>query len=249
MVDDFSDLCQVSVKEFRSQQKACIMDNYFDKIDVSMPSLSVRSRSPGIEKEVRSAVGDEVDFVIGALGGGRLLSSVPSLSKEALEQASLLTVYGHGAPGKICGLSLKAFEEVDFSGKIVFSGACFSAMPVASDFPKLQSGPDGEKIFDRRQRFADRIVSQGGICVLAHMRLSDGFPSVFPVFELMMQGVSVGESLQRLLNAAILRTGMKSGQFCLAKEDLGNKQALQKRNALLWLMIGDPALQMVRSTD
>jgi hypothetical protein len=61
----------------------------------------------------------------------------------------------------------------------------------------------------------------------------------------MMQGLSAGESIQRLLNAAILRTGLKSGQFCLAEEDRGKRLVQQKRNALLWVMIGDPALRLV----
>ncbi len=242
-------LCQVSAQEIRSQQKACIMDDYFDGMGIAMPSLSVRIKAPGITRELRSAVGDKDDRVIGALGDGRLLSGVPSLSKEALGQASLLMVYGHGAPGRICALSLHAFEEIDFSGKMVLCGACFSAMPAQSDFSILQRGPDGAPIQNHRERFVERVVSQGAIGVLAHMRLSDGFPSVFPVFESMMQGLSAGESVQRLLNATILRVALQRGQFCLAEKDQNNRRAQQKRNALLWVLIGDPALQVVDAAD
>lgn len=242
-------LCQVSAKEIRSQQKACIMDDYFEKLGIKMPSLSVRIRAPAITREIRSAVGDPDDWVIGAMGGGRLLPGLPSQSEAALEQASLMMIYGHGAPGRICALSLDAFQEVDFSGKMVLCGACFSALPEKSDFPLLQRGPGGGRVNHQAGRFADRMVSQGAVAVLAHMRLSDGFPSVFPVFESMMQGLSVGESAQRLLNAAILRVNLPRGQFCLKPSQRGQASAQGRRNALLWIMIGDPALRLVKVAE
>jgi hypothetical protein len=80
-------------------------------------------------------------------------------------------------------------------------------------------------------------VDQGAVVVYAHLRENAGFPHLFPVLEGWMDGLSVGESYQRLLNALLAYNNATPAVFGAA----GRAEA--EANALLYVVIGDPALQ------
>ena len=78
-------------------------------------------------------------------------------------------------------------------------------------------------------------VENGAVVVYAHMALNAGFPHLFPVLEGCMDGLPVGEAYQRLINALIDFQQLTSAE--LSSRDVA------KLNNLLYVIIGDPALQ------
>ena len=72
------------------------------------------------------------------------------------------------------------------------------------------------------------------------MRLSSGFPHLYPVLEKWMQGKSVGESYQQLVNALMDMRGFGPGKFVVTEAAPGQRGVPQ--NTLLYVIIGDPAL-------
>jgi hypothetical protein len=173
----------------------------------------------------------------------QFITQLPPPAKQALDEASLLLMFGHGAPGMTCSLDVGVFHDVRMENKVVLCGSCFSAYPLHSDFPPMPSGPDGSAIRNERERFAMRALENGAVVVYAHMRLNGGFPDLFPVLEGWMNGLTVGEAYQRLLNAVIDVNGFAPGDFVLRDEDADRQPAVMRRNALLLVVIGDPALQ------
>ena len=88
---------------------------------------------------------------------------------------------------------------------------------------------------------AMRAVENGAVVVYAHMAENAGFPHLFPVLEGWMDGLPVGEAYQRLVNA-LLDYERKT------VADLSSQDAA-KLNSLLYVIIGDPALQpLVKTT-
>ena len=79
------------------------------------------------------------------------------------------------------------------------------------------------------------------------MRLSAGFPHLFPVLEGWLQGQTVGESHQRLLNAIIAMRGFRKGRFVIPDGQLQLRRSPQNR--LLYVTLGDPALRPCLSPD
>jgi hypothetical protein len=71
------------------------------------------------------------------------------------------------------------------------------------------------------------------------MRLSSGFPHLYPVLENWLQGASVGEAYQQLINAIIGMRGFGPGNFVVEKPV---KQRRIPQNTLLYVIFGDPAL-------
>ena len=71
-----------------------------------------------------------------------------------------------------------------------------------------------------------RAVQNGAVVAFAHLRENAGFPHLYPVLEGWMNGLTVGEAYQRLLNALVAEGGIQPGA-----------------NPLLYVVIGDPALQ------
>lgn len=227
-----------SVLGMRSLQKVGIMRVFFDQYGCSTPSLvtrTFRARKPDGE---HSAEGPR--WEISAAAPREFIASLPAGAQESLDAASLVVLFGHGVPGMICGLDVDAFRDVEMADKVVLCGSCFSMAPGESDFPAIPRGPDGSEIRADREDFAMRAVENGSVAVYAHMRLNSGFPNLYPVLRGWMDGETVGEAYQRQLNALVALSGLKPDELVL--DDASDRQGAMRRNSLLCVVIGDPAL-------
>jgi hypothetical protein len=111
---------------------------------------------------------------------------------------------------------------------------------VRSDLPSLRQAPGGYRV-EARDAFALRAIDQGATAVFGHMRLSMGFPHLFPVLESWMKGQTLGESYQQLINGLIEIYGFRSGRFVVPADVPSGRRLPQNR--LLYVVFGDPALQ------
>ena len=93
---------------------------------------------------------------------------------------------------------------------------------------------------DARPAFAMEYLDRDAVVFFGHMRLSSGFPHLFPVLENWMQGETVGSAYQQLLNAIINMRGFRSGEFVIPTPVT---QRNIRQNTLLYVIFGDPALQ------
>jgi hypothetical protein len=200
----------------RSLQKVRMMRNFFAEYGRETPSLVVRSYLAVLAGTTVAPAPQQ--WQVAMSGPGEFVQTLPEQAKQALDDASLLLMFGHGEDGMACSLDAKAFRDVKMTGKVVLCGACDSAAPVARTDGSLGKNEDGS--------FAMRAVENGAVVVFAHMRGNYGFPHLFPVLEGWMDGLTAGEAYQRLINA------LKAGQ----PRELGT-------NPLLYVVIGDPALQ------
>jgi hypothetical protein len=107
-----------------------------------------------------------------------------------------------------------------------------------SDFPHMTSAPGGYKV-DQRPAFAARYIERGATVFFGHMRLSSGFPHLYPVLEKWMSGATVGEAYQQLINAIIDMRGFRSGSYVVKQP---SDQRRLPQNALLYVIFGDPAI-------
>ncbi|MCC6126699.1 MAG: hypothetical protein IT426_17190 [Pirellulales bacterium] len=228
-----------SVMGQRSLQKVGIMETVFAERGYSTSSLITRSFRAG--KPDAGESGGERQWEISAEAPRKPIATLPPRAKKSLDDASLLVIYGHGVPGMTCGLDVGAFRDVEMKNKVVLCGSCFSAAPRKSDFPAMPRGPDGSEVQFEKEDIAFRAVENGSVAVYGHMRLNAGFPNLYPVLEAWMSGATIGEAYQRQLNALIALSGLTAEEFVL--QDTKNQPAAMRRNALLYVIIGDPALQ------
>jgi hypothetical protein len=230
-----------SVMGQRSLQKVGILENLFGQYDCKTCSLITRTfqarRSDG------SPPTGKQQWEISANAPRQLIPSLPPPAKHALDEASLLLLFGHGAPGMTCSLDIGALHDVALTNKVVLCGSCFSGYPPESDFPPMPRGPDGSGIRNDRERFVMCAVENGAVVAYVHMRLNSGFPHMYPVLEAWLNGLTVGEAYQRLINALIDVQGLTAGELVLREEIAGNQAAVMRRNPLLYVIVGDPALQ------
>ena len=141
-----------------------------------------------------------------------------------------------------CGVDIDGLPA-DLTGKVILSGSCFAASPVQSDFPALRQAPGGYEV-KKRDAFALRAIDNGATVFFGHMRLSMGFPHLFPVLEAWSQGQSVGESYQQLINALITVRGFRTGRFLVAPAVPGRVSRRRvPQNLLLYVVFGDPAVR------
>ncbi len=152
-------------------------------------------------------------------------------------------MFGHGAPGMTCGMRVEAFDKLALTNKVILCGSCFSAAPAQSDFPKMAVGPDGSEIATDRKRFLMEAIEHGAVVAYGHMRLNAGFPHLYPVLDSLLHGETVGEAYQRLIDGLLEWTQLKPDALVLANPDPDNTPALMRRNQLLYVIIGDPALR------
>ncbi len=129
-------------------------------------------------------------------------------------------------------------------GKLLLTGSCFSAVPWQSDLPKLREAPGGYQV-QQRDAFVLRAIDRGAVVAFGHQRLSSGFPHLYPILESWQQGQTVGQSYQQLLNALIALTQLQPQDFVI--RDV--KQRRIPQNRLLYVLIGDPALQPLAARD
>lgn len=216
----------------RSLQKIGVLRNYFGEHGWTTHSLVVLEYS-AVRTGVKVAPAEN-QWQVAMQVRGRPVGAVPEAARPALDAASLLVVFGHGSPGTAASLADGAFQPVPMRDKVVLSGDCFSAFPAKPDFPPEQ-WKAGRQV---PESFAFHAVGNGAIVVFAHLHENSGFPHLFPVLEGWMNGMTVGEGYQRLINAVM---DMRR----ITPRDLGTfgGVAIDRANAVLYGVIGDPALQ------
>jgi hypothetical protein len=209
----------------RSLQKVRMMRNLFAEFGRPASSLVIRAYS-AVQSDTTVAPAPN-EWQVDMDGPGQYVKTIPAPAKPALDDASLLLMYGHGVPGMACSLDVGAFHDVKMTGKVVLCGACYSAGNANPNSPPATGGSfEGQPAGQREESFALRAVQNGAVVVFAHLRENEGFPHLYPMLEGWMNGLTVGEAYQRLLNALIAEGGVQPGA-----------------NRLLYVVIGDPALQ------
>ena len=138
-----------------------------------------------------------------------------------------------------CSVSVSAIPR-DCSGKLLLTGSCYSASPKVSDLAKLREAPGGYAI-TAEDAFVLRAIDSGAVSTFGHMRLSSGFPHLYPVLESWMRSETIGQSYQQLINGLIERNRLDSRDLVMDTATLEKRQP--KQNVLLYVLIGDPALQ------
>ena len=74
-----------------------------------------------------------------------------------------------------------------------------------------------------------------------------GFSALVSRTGRLLQGQTIGESHQRLLNAIIAMRGFRKGRFVIPNDQLQLRRIPQNR--LLYVTLGDPALRPCLSSD
>ena len=228
----------------RTVQKVGILRDHFSSLGPkATPSLVIRSSKVPEEKPLK---GDDIVY---ATSERRLLTSFPDASREPLAGSPLLVMFGHGSPGMAAGFTVEAFHDVDLTGKIVLSGSCWSAAPTNLDFPMPRRDAAGTDLEDDKERFLMRAVENGAVVSFGHMRLCGGFRALYPVLESWTEGLTVGEAYQRLANALLAMERTPLDTFLALDPEKLPKSGRQQRspaipgNQLLYVILGDPALQ------
>ncbi len=228
----------------RSLQKLGILRERFGTLGVEAPGLVVR-HFPGDEPRLE---GKDI-WEARTRGPRMLLAELPGPASRAIDDASLIVMFGHGAPGMTCGMRVEAFDNRVLTNKVILCGSCFSAAPTKSDFPKMAVGPDGSDVANDRKRFLMEAIEHGAVVAYGHMRLNAGFPHLYPVLDSLLHGESVGEAYQRLVDGLLEWTQLKPGALVLTDPDPDNTPALMRRNQLLYVIVGDPALRPLAPLD
>ncbi len=224
----------------RAMQKVDWLRGMFEQQGLAAPSLLVRqfrAEPLSLPASMKSAA-----WGLDVSGPRQVLNELPSPIVDAMDEATLLILFGHGVPGKTCSLDVNVFDKVRMTNKIVLCGSCYSAAAPRSDF----ESDDGLEIRNDRQRFASRSIAGGAMVVYGHMRENGGFPEMFPVFEAWMHGLTVGEAYQRQINALMSWSDLRPDEVGLSPEAAKDKRAERDRNELLYVVIGDPALTPFR---
>lgn len=163
-----------------------------------------------------------------------LLHELPPPIAQAVADSRLVVLFGHGSPGMSCSMDVQSFANIPLTNHAILCGSCFSATPVYSDFTNKPR---------QREPFFLRAVQSGAPIFYGHMRTNGGFPQLFVVLQALIDGESIGQGYQRLLNAMIVKTRVPPNQFILSPQQIANPNATDARNDLLFMMIGDPAVR------
>ncbi|MED5585348.1 MAG: hypothetical protein VYB61_03245 [Verrucomicrobiota bacterium] len=220
--------------ESRSLQKAGILRKVFADYGIQTPTLAIYTPRATDAPQLK---GNQV-WNIRVAEKGKFVRKFDVQPGKALNNAQLVIMHGHGIPGMSCSVDIEGIPSQS-SNQVILSGSCFSAVPINSDLPRMTSAPGGYKV-DRRPAFGTRYLDRGGTVFFGHMRLSSGFPHLYPVLENWLQGASVGEAYQQLINAIIEMRGFRPGNF-IVKTPVQQRRIPQ--NTLLYAIFGDPALK------
>lgn len=161
-----------------------------------------------------------------------VVQNLPDAFDEHFIKSNLVLMHGHGTVGESCRVTTNALHK-DLTGKVVLSGSCFSAAPAHFDWPLEKRDQ-----FSTQTSFSIRASELGAITSFGHMRLSNGFRYLHPVFEELYAGGSNGEAYHKLLNAA-LKYSPEAASELLSPIPKVRKP---KQNSLLYILFGDPAL-------
>ena len=219
--------------ESRSLQKAGILRKFFAGYGVDMPILAIYTPKATDAPQLK---GNHI-WNTRLANKGDFLKAFDPQPREALYNSQLVVMHGHGIPGMSCSVDIEGIPAGS-NNRVILSGSCFSAVPVKSDFPRMTSAPGGYKV-DKRPAFGTRYIDRGGTVFFGHMRLSSGFPHLYPVLEKWLQGSSVGEAYQQLINSIIEMRGFGPGSY-VVKKPVPKRRVPQ--NTLLYVIFGDPAL-------
>ncbi|MEE2639506.1 MAG: hypothetical protein VX768_02660 [Planctomycetota bacterium] len=225
----------ISSRETRSLQKSGILRKHFRGSGMETPILALYGQGAS---QAPKLPGEKV-WNLSIPSRGQFIRELPEEPGKALQACNLLIMHGHGIPGMSCSLDVQGLPS-RMDGKIVLSGSCFSAFPAHSDLPPPGRVPGGYEV-KQREAFLLRAVNNGALVSFGHQRLSSGFPHLYPVLESWLSGETVGEGYQRLLNALILKSGIRTNEFVISEQERGNRRLRQ--NQLLYVVIGDPALK------
>lgn len=231
-----------SQTELRSLQKSAILRRQFATLGLQTPIVAVyTAKAKGAPK-----LGGAPVWNIATTNSERFVRSFNDEISHALQSANLVIMHGHGSPGMSCSLDISAIPE-DCSGKLLLTGSCFSASPEQSDMAPMREAPGGYAMIDK-DAFVLRAIDSGAVATFGHMRLSQGFPHLYPVLESWMRGETIGQSYQQLINGLIEKSQFDSSALVMDDTTLKGKRS--KQNVLLYVLIGDPALQpMVNVID
>ncbi len=219
--------------ESRSLQKAGILRKVFANYSIETPTLAIYTPKA---RDAPQLKGERI-WNIRLTNKGDFLKTFDPQPREALRESQLVIMHGHGIPGMSCSVDIEGIPRTS-NNQVILSGSCFSAVPVKSDFPRMASAPGGYKV-DQRPAFGTRYVDRGATVFFGHMRLSSGFPHLYPVLEKWLKGASVGEAYQQLINSIIEMRGFSPGRY-VVKQPVTQRRVPQ--NTLLYVIFGDPAL-------
>ncbi|MEC7567312.1 MAG: hypothetical protein VX738_16640 [Planctomycetota bacterium] len=223
-----------SNRESRSLQKAGVLRNVFGDFGLETPIVAIYTPTA---TEAPKLEGNLV-WNIQLKDKGNFVKKFAPPAMAALTNASLVVMHGHGIPGMSCSVDIDGIP-VNSNNQVVLSGSCFAAAPTKTDFPRMTRAPGGYNVAPR-QAFATRYIDRGATVFFGHMRLSSGFPHLYPVLEQWTAGKSVGEAYQQLVNGIIDMRGFGPGRFVVS--DPGTSTGSIPQNTLLYVIFGDPAL-------
>ncbi|TKG90765.1 hypothetical protein EYV94_23155 [Puteibacter caeruleilacunae] len=230
-------ICMIpNQKELRSLQKNGIIHNLFADYGYDAPMLNIYKKN-AVGGPLLS--GDKSYNM--TMQPKQFVKHIPDSMSSVFIDASLWVLHGHGLPGVSCGVDIDALSE-PLNSKVILCGSCFSASTQHSDLTPMKISPDGFPIVPR-EAFALKALDQGAAVVFGHMRLNSGFPRLMPVLETFLQGRTVGEAYQELINGDLLKMKFDSHQLAV-REKPENPRRI-KQNILLYVLFGDPALQPI----
>ncbi len=219
----------------RAVQKAQVMKSLIGRLHGTSNSVIVKTNEniedlpAQSEPSVTTLDGD----------GKRVMAITPDL-KNKLTNSNLMILFGHGSPGMTCSLDVSAFRNVSLDNQIVLCGSCFSATPDNSDLPSIAQ-TNGK----HSATFYHRAIENGARVFYGHMHENGGFPEMFVVLNALLHGETVGQSYQRLLNVQLKDTKVPENRWVMTPDQLSNKVAVDRRNGLLYIMVGDPAAKPI----
>ena len=219
----------------RAVQKAAVLEDLFQGLRIECPGLVVRTNT---------APPNPASFPkIGALGtvqqADSLIKQFPPQAAKALAASKLIVMFGHGSTGMSCSFDVNAaYRDIPMKNDIVLCGSCFSCTPPNSDLMQKSNGR-------RPESMAMRAINNGAQVFWGHMHENSGFPELFVVFESLMKGEPVGQSYQEVMNGIFANAKISPQQFILSEQELADKESVDQRNHLLFVMIGDPAARPI----
>ncbi|MBS1991537.1 MAG: hypothetical protein JSS83_13525 [Cyanobacteria bacterium SZAS LIN-3] len=218
----------------RSVEKAAIMEDLFRGLGLECPGLIVRTNSAPAKPAVFPKIG-----TLGTIQqSGPPIQQFPPEVAGALAASRLLLMFGHGKTGMSCSVDVNAYRNIPMKDDVVLCGSCFSCTPPASDLVADSNGR-------RPESLAMRAIANGAQVFWGHMHKNSGFPELFVVFESLMKGEPVGQSYQQVMNAIFADTKLAPQSFILSDQELADKDAVDERNHMLFVMIGDPAARPI----
>lgn len=224
-----------SSRETRSLQKSGILRKHFQTARLKTPIVAIYGPTANAAPRLE---GEQV-WNLTVQSKRKFIKKFPPEATAKFQESNLVVMHGHGIPGMSCSLDVDGLPE-DLTGKIILTGSCFSASPQTSDLPSMRQAPGGYEV-ESRDAFVLRSIDNGALVSFGHQRLSSGFPHLYPVLENWLEGQTVGQAYQQLINALIEYSDTKSGGFIIGDSQKANSRLPQNR--FLYVIVGDPAVQ------